>query len=162
MNRNFIVDSEGYTNVYVDGCCLNPGTPQSAAGYGIFWGPNNNNNQSGQSRGGATNNIAEIQGATVAIHQAARLGINKLRVITDSKNVYDAVTKHLPQWKTNGWRSLYDGQPIKNRSDYEALDSAIHSYPRMDVEFKHVAGHSGNQDHNKADRLAAVGARLHY
>lgn len=42
MNRNFNIDSEGFTVVYVDGSVVNPGTPQSAAGYGIFWGHNNN------------------------------------------------------------------------------------------------------------------------
>lgn len=39
---SFLKDSEGFYNVYVDGCELNPGTYQSAAGYGIYWGPDNN------------------------------------------------------------------------------------------------------------------------
>lgn len=34
-------DAEGYINVYVDGSWLHPGTSGSAAGYGIYWGPNN-------------------------------------------------------------------------------------------------------------------------
>lgn len=120
-----------------------------------------NSNTRGQSRRGATNNIAEIQGAIVAIQQAARLNIKKLRVVTDSENVYKAVNENIPQWKRNGWRSLYDGQPIEDRSDWEALDYAIRSNPRMVVKFKHVPGHSGIQEHNEADRLAALGAGLH-
>lgn len=40
MNK-FEVNGEGFTVVYVDGCCLHQGTSQSAAGYGIYWGPNN-------------------------------------------------------------------------------------------------------------------------
>lgn len=34
---NFILDNDGFTNVYVDGCQLSNGD----AGYGIFWGNNN-------------------------------------------------------------------------------------------------------------------------
>ncbi|XP_055303995.1 ribonuclease H1-like [Sitodiplosis mosellana] len=165
MSKKFEVNREGYTNVYVDGCCLNQGTPQSAAGYGIFWGPNNKNNLAGQSRKNATNNVAEIQGATVAIQQAARLGIKKLCVVTDSENVYDAVTEHLPQWKKNGWHRLYEGhskQPIKDRAAYEKLDKAIHGNSKVAIKFQLVEAHSGNQNHNAADRLAAEGARLHY
>ena len=103
-------------------------------------------NESGQSRQGATNNVAEIQGATVAIQKAARLGIKRLRVNTDSELVYEAVTENIP----------------KNRTDFEELDRVIRNNSQMTIKFKLLRGHSGNQDHNKANRLAAVGARLHY
>lgn len=39
--RKFITDENGFVNVYVDGCCLNPDRQISASGYGIYWGPEN-------------------------------------------------------------------------------------------------------------------------
>lgn len=39
--RKFIIDEDGFVNVYVDGCCINPDKPVSASGYGIYWGPEN-------------------------------------------------------------------------------------------------------------------------
>ena len=119
----------------------------------------------GQSRKSATNNVAEIQAATVAIQQAIRLGIKKLWVVTDSNNLYDAVTGHLEQWKRNGWISLYEAnknQPIKDRADFEKLDKAMNADPQMVIRFQLVEAHSGNESHNAADRLAEDGAELHY
>ncbi|XP_031625471.1 ribonuclease H1-like [Contarinia nasturtii] len=160
MNR--IIDAEGYTNVYVDGSWLSAGSPGSAAGYGIFWGPSDPNNRKGQSPSNATNNVAEIQAATIAIKQAGQLGIRKLRVNTDSEVLYMAATQYIPKWKQNNWMSLYNiYSPIKNRRNFEDLDIAMRSYPQMDIKFRHIPGHSGNQYHNAADRLARAGAELH-
>lgn len=39
--RQFITDENGFINVYVDGCCLDPDREISASGYGIYWGPKN-------------------------------------------------------------------------------------------------------------------------
>lgn len=119
-------------------------------------------NVAGASRRGATNNEAEIQSATIAIQNAARMRIHKLCVNTDSKNLYDALTENIPKWRVNGWRSLYDFEPIENREEYEKLDHVIRSNSHMKIKFKHLPGHSGNQDHNEADHLASAGARLHY
>lgn len=38
---NLTIDSEGFTHVFVDGSWQNQGSNKSAAGYGIYWGPNN-------------------------------------------------------------------------------------------------------------------------
>lgn len=124
-----------------------------------------NSNLAGSSRKNATNNVAEIQAATVAIQQAIRLGIKKLCVVTDSNNVFDAVAGHLEQWKRNGWVSLYEenkNQPIKDRKDFEKLDKALHADPQMLIRFQLIEAHSGNENHNAADRLAEHGAQLHY
>lgn len=37
--KNYIIDGEGFTAVYVDGCCLNPDQKVRASGYGVYFGP---------------------------------------------------------------------------------------------------------------------------
>lgn len=119
-------------------------------------------NVHGKSRKGATNTVAEIQAATYAINQAARLGKEKLAVYTDLEAVVDAVNENIQKWKSNNWRSLYNEQPIENRREFELLDEAIRKNSHMDIVFTHIPGHSGNVHHNEADHLARKGAELHF
>lgn len=109
----------------------------------------------------ATNTIAEIQSAYIAIGLARQLGVTKLCVNTDSKVVFDAATHLITTWKENGWKSLYDGSPIKDRLYFERLDKVICNNPDIKIKFNLVEGHSGNIHHNEADHLAKQGAKLH-
>ena len=123
-----------------------------------------NSNRSGRCHRGATHNIAEVQAVNVAIEQACQLAITNLRVNTDSNMVYTAITENLSRWKANGLYSMYNGQPISDRADYEKLDHAISYakyYNQMTIRFQLSLGRSDNQHLNEADRLAAAGARLH-
>lgn len=117
-----------------------------------------NSNDFGPSRKDATNTIAEIQAATLAINQANRLNIRKLRVHTDLQVTVDAVNEFLQRWKANNWLSLWDGQPVANRREFEDLDKAIRQNPNLVIQFRHIPGHSGNEHHNAADHLARKGA----
>lgn len=36
-DEDFIVDDDGYVNVWIDGSCLRNGQPGARAGYGIFY-----------------------------------------------------------------------------------------------------------------------------
>lgn len=40
--HDFIVDNDGYVNVWVDGSCLGNGQPGARAGYGIFYNYDHN------------------------------------------------------------------------------------------------------------------------
>lgn len=105
--------------------------------------------------------MAEIQSAQIAIGLAKQLGITKLCINTDSKNVYDAATYLIDEWKENDWLSLYTGQPIVDRPYYQKLKKSICDNPQMTIRFKHIDGHCGNEYHNEADRLARKGAEQH-
>lgn len=60
-------------------------------------------------------------------------------------------------WIENDWiRS--NGQPVKNREQFEDLLHAIR-FHGMDVVFIHVPGHSGNEYNDEADRLARLGVK---
>lgn len=109
----------------------------------------------------ATNTIAEIQSAYLAIDLARQLGVTKLRINTDSQVVFDAGTKLISIWKANNWESIYDGKPIKDRRYFEKFDAVLRRNPKITIDFRHVDGHSGNENHNEADHLAKRGAELH-
>ena len=36
-DEDFLVDGDGYVNVWVDGSCLRNGQPGARAGYGVFY-----------------------------------------------------------------------------------------------------------------------------
>lgn len=114
-------------------------------------------NYHGRCRKDSENNIAEILAAHYAIEQAKRLNIRKLRIYTDCNHLVDAVSGNIEKWKANGWRSLYDLKPIQNRDDYEKLDSLMRS-AQIEIKFKLLKAHSGNEHHNAADQLARIGA----
>jgi ribonuclease HI len=95
-----------------------------------------------------TNNRMEL---TAAIR-----GLEALRkpsdvvVYTDSRYVMDGVTRWLPRWKLNGWRTA-DKKPVKNDDLWRVLDAlaALHH-----TSWKWVAGHSGHPENERADALA--------
>lgn len=109
-------------------------------------------------RGRATNNAGEIQAATRAINDAGRMGISDLRVNTDSEFLRKSATEWMPTWKQNGWHKS-NGDPVVNRNDFRNLDRAMHNNPNMNIEFRHVRGHSGNPHNDAADRMARDGAQ---
>lgn len=37
ISDGFIIDDDGYVNVWVDGSCLRNGSPNAQAGYGVFF-----------------------------------------------------------------------------------------------------------------------------
>lgn len=106
----------------------------------------------------ATNSSAEIQAATRAINDAGRMGYDNIRVNTDSDFVRKAATEWMPTWKENNWNKS-NGQPVVNRQDFQNLDRAMRNNPKVNVQFHHVPGHSGNPGNEAADRLAKEGAK---
>jgi ribonuclease HI len=69
---------------------------------------------------------------------------------TDSRYVMDGITKWLPRWKANGWRTA-DKKPVKNGDLWSMLDSAT---SRHKITWRWVRGHSGHLENERADLLA--------
>ena len=67
-----------------------------------------------------------------------------------SRYVMDGVTRWLPRWKMNGWRTT-DRKPVKNDDLWRALDALVASHH---TSWKWVAGHSGHPENERADALA--------
>ncbi|WP_417484570.1 ribonuclease HI [Maricaulis salignorans] len=97
----------------------------------------------------ATSSRMELLAAIKALEALRHPGL-LVSVITDSNYVKDGITKWLPNWKTNGWRTS-DKKPVKNADLWTRLDqqSAIH-----EVEWRWVRGHSGNPGNELVDRAA--------
>ncbi|OQB39594.1 MAG: Ribonuclease HI [Candidatus Latescibacteria bacterium ADurb.Bin168] len=97
-----------------------------------------------------TNNRMELRAAIEAL-RALKEPCNVV-VVTDSRYLRDGITKWLPNWKRNGWKTSAK-DPVKNQDLWEALDclTGVHS-----VRWEWVEGHSGDPDNEACDVLAVT------
>ncbi|EGT38675.1 hypothetical protein CAEBREN_05833 [Caenorhabditis brenneri] len=77
--------------VYTDGACIDQGTKNARAGYGVFWGDGNKNNCFGRVTGPQDSNRAELRAAHQAIKTAVRNGYEKIKIRTDSSYVVETI-----------------------------------------------------------------------
>nr|XP_001810667.2 PREDICTED: ribonuclease H1 [Tribolium castaneum] len=147
-----------YVTVYTDGACENNGREGAKAGIGVWFGDNHPLNVSKPVKGKATNNAAEIQACICAVQIARDNGIKKLQIITDSQFTINAMTKWIKSWKKNNWKLSSSKNPVKNKTDFQELDKLCEG---LDVQWQHVAGHSGIKGNECADMLAREGAKLY-
>ena len=114
-----------------------------------------------------TNNVAEIQAATLALTQALTAGRQRVEVKTDSEFVINCITKWVANWKRNGWKTAA-WKPVINqikcdtinqiKVDLIELDRVVDSLGRGNVKWTYVKGHGDNYGNNQAYKLAVVGA----
>jgi ribonuclease HI len=138
-------------DIYTDGACSgNPGP----GGWGALlrYGAREKEICGGEATA-TTNNRMELMAPIQALESLTRPAV--VRIHTDSRYVRDGITKWLPRWKGNGWRTTAK-QPVKNADLWERLDAAA---SRHRVEWHWVKGHAGHPDNERADRLAARGLR---
>jgi ribonuclease HI len=98
-----------------------------------------------------TNNQMELMGAIEALN-ALKQPCSVI-LTTDSVYVRDGITKWMPGWKRNGWRTA-DKKPVKNLELWQALDAARTPH---DVDWRWVKGHAGHPENERADELARQG-----
>lgn len=153
QQTNYIVDADGYVNVYTDGACSSNGRKNAKAGIGVWFGDNHSLNLSQPVIGRATNNMAEIQAVMKAAEQAKKAGIKKLKINTDSKFLISCITQWMPKWKKNGWQTA-SKQPVINKTELIEMEKALQS---LDVAWNHVNGHVGIYGNEMADKLAREG-----
>lgn len=148
----FIVDENGYTAVYTDGACSKNGMHGAQAGIGVWFGDNHSLNISKPLVGVATNNKAEINAVMCAVNQAKKAGIKKLKIHTDSQFLISCITKWMPKWKRNGWRTGTGS--VKNKVELQELEKALSG---IEIAWNHVNGHVGIHGNEMADKLARKG-----
>jgi ribonuclease HI len=95
-----------------------------------------------------TNNRMELMAAIRALEALKKP--SRVTLYTDSRYVMDGLTKWLPRWKENGWKTA-DKKPVKNADLWRALDEAA---SRHDVVWRWVRGHDGHLENERADALA--------
>ena len=137
--------SEPEVEIFTDGACSgNPGPGGWAA---ILRSGTTEKELSGGEKL-TTNNRMELMAAIRALEALKRPSAAIL--YTDSRYVMDGLTKYLPRWKVNGWKTA-DKKPVKNADLWRELDSAA---ARHDVVWRWVRGHSGHVENERADALA--------
>ena len=73
-----------------------------------------------------------------------------IAIHTDSTYVRDGITRWLPRWKANNWRTAAK-KPVKNQDLWERLEAALAGH---DVTWHWVRGHAGDPGNERADQLA--------
>lgn len=117
-----------------------------------------NSNVSGGTRKNLSDNAGVLQAANIAMKQAARFkDVNKLRLNTNSKELFTATTNSIPKWKNKDWHS---GNGRKVDENYKTLDGAIEKNEvRMNIEYKYLSPRKEHAHQSRADQLAVQGAQ---
>ncbi|XP_033333264.2 ribonuclease H1-like isoform X2 [Megalopta genalis] len=149
-SSKFITDDNGYVIVYTDGACRSNGRRNAQAGLGVWFGEDHPLNVSERVVGRITNINAEIQAVTMAAKKAKEVGVEKLKIITDSKFLIQCITEWMPKWKKNGWKTVSDN-PVTNKDELIEMEKALSS---LKIAWEHVNGHSGIHGNVMADKLA--------
>ena len=131
--------------VSVDGSCTpNPGP----GGYGVVVDHDGKVTEFVGGEADTTNNRMELMGAIVALEQLPA-GSN-IRLSSDSQYVIEGITRRVPKWEANGWRTA-NGKPVKNQDLWLLL---LDVSQRHEVEWRWVRGHQGDPGQERADTLA--------
>ena len=96
-----------------------------------------------------TNNRMELT-AVIRALQALKTSCN-ITLYTDSKYVMDGVTRWLPNWKNNGWKTSNKKTPVKNIDLWQQLDQMVGAH---EIRWVWVKGHAGHCENERVDELA--------
>ena len=131
--------------IFTDGACSgNPGP----GGWGAILRSGKKEKEISGGEPATTNNRMELMAAIKAFEALKQP--SSVIIHTDSRYVMDGLTKWLPRWKANGWKTA-DKKPVKNADLWRALDEAAE---RHDVLWRWVRGHDGHLENERADALA--------
>ena len=99
-----------------------------------------------------TNNRMELTAAIQGLQALKR----PCRVVlsTDSRYVMDGLTKWLPGWQRNGWKTAAK-QPVTNADLWQELVAAAAPHR---IRWEWVKGHAGHPENERADQLASDAA----
>jgi len=134
--------------IYTDGGCRpNPGP----GGWGavLLFADDTTRELSG-GEAAATNNRMEIRAAIEALD--ALEGPHLVELYTDSTYLRSGITKWLPKWQADGWRTSSKAA-VKNRDLWEELAAALEEHQ---VSWHWTKGHAGDRWNERADQLASA------
>ena len=134
--------------VFTDGACSgNPGP----GGWGAILRFGAYEKELSGGEASTTNNRMELSAVIAGL--SALKEPCRVTVVTDSKDVYDGMTKGWAEgWRRRGWRRA-DGSPALNSDLWERL---LDLAAKHDVSFCWVKGHSGHPENERCDRLAVA------
>ena len=132
--------------IYTDGACSgNPG----AGGWGAILRYGEVEKELSGGEDNTTNNRMELKAVIEAL-KALKKECD-ITLYTDSRYVMDGVTKWLPNWQQNGWRTSNKKTPVKNIDLWQELESLLQKHR---IKWVWVKGHNGHPENERVDRLA--------
>ena len=145
--------NDGVTvHLFTDGACSgNPGP--GGWGYVLRHLPSGKEKEASGGDPDTTNNRMEleavIKGLETLTHSCS------VTLFTDSVYVGKGITGWLQGWKNNGWKRKERNRlvPIKNEEHWRRLDALLGQHQ---VDYVHVAGHSGHPENERCDELAVA------
>jgi len=149
-------------NVYTDGACVNNGKADARAGYGIFFGEQDDRNVSERYKGPQTNNVAELLAiirALTILKYEIETG-RRVNIYSDSRYAIRCCTTYGEKCYLKNWKNPNKPRaPIPNLELVRTAYMFCKDYVGHNLEFKHIRAHTGNQDihsigNDNADRLA--------
>lgn len=156
--------------IYTDGACRNNGKENAAAGYGVYFGPNDPRNLSRPLSGPRqTNQRAELQAIDSALSQiqtemTGNKPVQNYKIYTDSQYLKNCYTNWSVSWQKNNWISSGTGKPVENRDIIEPalVKMSIINDLRVKnglnpIELEYVKAHNGDPGNEMADKLANGG-----
>ncbi len=134
--------------IFTDGACSgNPG----AGGWGAILRCRNVEKELSGGERETTNNRMEMT-AVISALQALKYPCN-ITLYTDSRYVLDGVTKWLPNWKKNNWKTANKKSEVKNMDLWQILDALL---PQHEIRWVWVKGHNGHPENERVDELARL------
>jgi ribonuclease HI len=134
-------------DIFTDGACSgNPGP----GGWAAILRFNGTERELSGAETLTTNNRMELQAAIAALEALKRPCT--VRVHTDSSYLRDGITRWLPNWKRNGWKTA-DKKPVKNADLWQRLETATNGHA---ISWHWVKGHAGHPENERADELARL------
>lgn len=156
-NKTKPLSDEKPINVYTDGACSNNGKTDARAGFGIWFGTDDERNTSESFTGPQTNNRAELLAIIKAL-SILRDEIEKGQVVniyTDSSYSMRCCTSYGEKMSKKGWKNK--GKDIPNVEIVKVAYDFCKKY--NNINFTHIKAHTGLEDEHSvgnehADRLA--------
>ncbi|WP_219892365.1 ribonuclease HI [Aquisediminimonas profunda] len=137
--------------VVTDGACKgNPGP----GGWGVLIRSGTREKELSGGEKHTTNNRMELTAAIRGLEALTRPC--HVTLVTDSVYVKDGITRWIHGWQRNGWRTA-DKKPVKNAELWQEL---LEATARHRIDWVWVKGHAGDEDNERADRLASDAALI--
>ena len=146
-------------NVYIDGSCVNNGSANAKAGYGVYFKDADSRNEYGAVKGKQTNNTGELT-ALIRALQILESEIHNgcmLHVYTDSEYVMKCMKSYGNKLAKNDWKTSKNTAPPNK----ELLQLAYGLYKpyEKNIALYHIRAHTNMTDehslgNSEADRLA--------
>lgn len=152
--------------VYIDGCGLRNGQPDTSGGYGVYFSRDSKYNVSNplKEHPRHTNQRAELTACLVALNQIERIDKSDNYpegypwiIITDSAYLVNSLTSYVYKWRGDDYTAA-TGHEVANRDLFELIDTKLDKMTlgrqKIDVVFWKV----DRSENVEADMLAREGA----